>query len=316
MSSPSSSPASETAARPPGPVREPSPATSKPKASRKRSARTPPSRAQNERQEQLPFRPADGSDRPAWDRYYRHVISQDPADAQEKTDAGSLGVARLAALAEDLKAQDWTRVWVPGCGLSPMASVLAEAGLDVLATDISATAIIFQQQRAESEGIAARFFVRDPRTAPPAKDFDLLLVRDLPTLFEGQGLQAVCEALHDALLPERTAVFDIGPADTRKRRHLEAALHDAGFHVPLYQLRQEYLGALVDSGLPHTLVMDRPTLRRTGRHAKDSDARQEASQRLRQIYDDYLDRRPEAEAADLERFGPTSRLAEILYAEG
>jgi hypothetical protein len=258
----------------------------------------------------------DGGDRPAWDRYYRYSIEREPIDAPEKTAVGSLGAERLAALAEDLKAQGWTRVWVPGCGLSPMASVLARAGLDVLATDLSAAAIIFQQQRAESEGVAAKFLVCDPRMAPPATDFDLLLVRDLPTLFEGQDLQAVCEAFHAALLPERTAVFDIGPADSRKRQRLEAALHAAGFHVPLYELRQEYLGELVDSGLPHTLVMNRPTLRRTGRYAKNSDARQKASQRLRQIHDDYLDRRPKAEAADAARLGPTSRLAEILYAEG
>lgn len=278
------------------------------------------------RQGRLPFRPLDRADVEAWNGYLHHVAEQEPADSPEKSAAGSLGLERLAALAQDLRAQSWNRVWMPCCALSPVPTTLAREGLDVLATDPASAAIEFQRaQRGRARADAdeapsasrdvpgARFEQHDPRQGPPAIDFDLVLCLEWPKLYRGDDLASVGRSLFASLTAERTAIFDLGPTPTEERQRVETALVEAGFHVPLFELHRWYRSELLASGIPHSLVLDLPTVRRTNELAHDAGARRAATAKLQKIHQEMLRRRPRAETEDQARLGPETRLAEMLY---
>jgi hypothetical protein len=86
--------------------------------------------------------PEDWNDHAGWDAHHRCQLARPRRDAREET--GSIGADQLPQLAEELKAQGWRSVWVPGCGLSPLACLLAHLGLEVVATDVSPAAVEFQ----------------------------------------------------------------------------------------------------------------------------------------------------------------------------
>ena len=85
-----------------------------------------------EKQPEVPM-PEDWNNRAAWDEYYESRLAQPERDPWDD-ETGSIRVEQLPELAEDLKLRGWREVWVPGCGLSPLARLLAHLGLQVFAT--------------------------------------------------------------------------------------------------------------------------------------------------------------------------------------
>src|SRR5688572_26922129 len=87
--------------------------------------------------------PEDWHDQKGWENYYASLLRDNSLldDAQR---TGSISIDRMPQFIEELNSNNFSKVWVSGCGLSLMPKLLARGGLNVHATDISSSAIAFQ----------------------------------------------------------------------------------------------------------------------------------------------------------------------------
>jgi len=91
--------------------------------------------------------PEDWNDHQGWDTYHESRLARPKRDPWDD-ETGTIGIEHLPQLAEDVKSWGWREAWIPGCGLSPLARLLAHLGMQTVATDVSPVAVGFQRDRA------------------------------------------------------------------------------------------------------------------------------------------------------------------------
>lgn len=191
--------------------------------------------------------PEDWNDHSGWDRYFRDRLARDPVwDSWEGV--GSIPVEKLPRIAADLKSRDWTSVWVPGCGLSPLPKLLARLGLAVVATDVSPAAVAFQQDdrndmgrfaigwETVDEGGSLAAEVHDFREDYRQDAFDIVINVKAFQGFCFEGMKRIAGVHARSLRPGRQAYFDTMNVQGERRDELEQALEDGGFVVPFAAL--------------------------------------------------------------------------------
>jgi hypothetical protein len=207
--------------------------------------------------------PDDWNDHGAWEQFYAAMYAK-----MGKTDWVSDGFERLAIFENDpvrfvtdLKAKQWLRVWVPGCGMSPVPKILAELGLEVHATDISPTAIMFQQTRhkdgpplyasADHQQQPGHFEcqVYDVRSPYLMNYFDLVINVKAFSGFDRDTMCQVADSHYKALKPGRRAQFVTLNAQGELMDAMEDCLMDARFFLPLYGLKRWLKQTLREAGI-------------------------------------------------------------------
>jgi SAM-dependent methyltransferase len=271
--------------------------------------------------------PEDWNDHAGWDAYHASQLARPRRDPWDD-DTGSIRVEQLPRLAADLKAQGWRAVWVPGCGLSPLARLLAHLGLQVVATDVSPAAVEFQRSKGGAFAhLTAGLDPADPagsfaaelhdfRTEFRREAFDLLLNVKAFQAFPVPDLERIARVHAAALRTGRHAYFDTMNVQGERRDQLEQALADGGFVVPLLALHRWYRQALRETGIPHQFVLGQPMIPRTGAYADGGPRRDRDMARLRQISAEYRSRLPAEQQAEQQRIGPEARLAHVIYSTG
>jgi hypothetical protein len=271
--------------------------------------------------------PQDWNAHAGWDRYFRDRLRREPVwDTWEGV--GSIPVNELPRIAADLKSRGWLSAWIPGCGLSPLPKLLARLGLKVVATDVSPTAIAFQQgDRTDvarfadgwgppDESGSLNALVHDFREEFRREAFDIVINVKAFQAFPVEDMRRVAAVHARALKPGRQAYFDTMNVQGQRRDELEQALEDGGFVVPFAAVSRWYRGALRETGIPHLFILGRPMIPRTGEYADDQARWDRDMARLREIDGEYQSRLQAAEEAERARLGPEAKVATVIYSTG
>jgi SAM-dependent methyltransferase len=269
--------------------------------------------------------PEDWNDQAGWDAHYRYRLQQEPPRGVWDG-FGCFRSEVLPQLAADLKSRGRASVWVPGCGISPLPRLLALQGLTVVATDISAAAVAFQQgdrndvtpYAPDWEPVAGGSLtaeVHDFREDFRREAFDLILNVKAFQGFPVGDLGRIAAAHARSLKPGGHAYFETMNVQGQLRDDLEGALEGGGFIVPLAALNRWYRGALRDSGIPHAFLMGLPLVRRTGEY-NEEERWQQGVTRLGEITAEYESRLQAAQEADQARVGPEAKVATVIYVTG
>ena len=191
---------------------------------------TPPAADEHE----VPM-PKDWNDRAGWDAHYESQLARSERDPFDN-ETGSIRAEQLPEIAENLKSRGWLDVWVPGCGLAPLARLLAHVGLRVVATDVSPVAVEFQRGKsgefahlttklgpADSGGSFA-VEPHDFRTVFQREAFDLIINVKAFQGFPLPDMERIAGVHAAALRKGRRAYFDTMNVQGELRDQLEQAL--------------------------------------------------------------------------------------------
>lgn len=270
--------------------------------------------------------PADWNDHAGWDRYFAAKLAAPPDPLDDFF--GSIPTPHLLQLTEQCLAQGWRAVWVPGCGIAPLPRLLAYRGLDVVATDVSPTAVEFQARAADRldspvadlgprvPGGSLRAELHDFRTGFRAEAFDLILNMKAFQAFPVEDMRRIAAVHAGALKPGRTAYFDTMNVQGERRDVLEQALADGGFHVPLLALEQWYRRTLRETGIPFVFILGRPRIPHYHIEGYDQSRRAEDEVRLQAIHQEYESRIRAESEAEQSRVGLRTKTAVVIYNTG
>jgi SAM-dependent methyltransferase len=270
--------------------------------------------------------PDDWTDAAGWDAHHRSRLAR-PRDSLDD-ETGSIRAEQLPQLAADLKAQGWRSVWVPGCGLSPLAYLLAYLGLEVVATDVSPAAVQFQREAPARIGhLTARLGpsdaagsftaeVHDFRSGFRQAAFDLIINVKAFQAFSLPDMVTIAGVHAAALRAGRYAYFDTMNVQGERRDQLEQTLEDGGFVVPLLAVNRWYRQALTQTGIPHIFALGAPVIPRTGEYADGSPKWEADMARLREIVSEHRARVASEQDAERSRIGPEAKMAQVIYSTG
>jgi hypothetical protein len=275
--------------------------------------------------------PKDWHNQKGWEKYYAALIRKDSYLDEAKW-TGSIAFDRLPQFVEELKSNGFSKVWVAGCGVSLMPKLLAKGGLNVHATDISPTAIAFQQnnddpkvaaliQKSEvptSESGSLTAEVHDFTQPYLENYFDFVINVKAIQGFERDVMRQIAKVHYDALKPSRQAIFDTMNVQGERREMLEESIVDAGFFLPFYELNVWYRAKLNETGIPHVFVLGQPMIPRTGEYADDETKWQNDIQILRAIASEFHQKQ-QAEVETVKKHfteHPETKTANIIYSTG
>jgi SAM-dependent methyltransferase len=271
--------------------------------------------------------PRDWNDWSGWDDYYQFELNRRDGES-EPPDLSSFRLEQLPGLAEDLKSQGWRDLWVPGCGLSPLARLLAHLGLQVVATDLSRVAIEFQQsERRGFEDLALKLGPPDPagtfaaalhdfRTPFRTEAFDLILNVKAFQGFRAEDMAGIAAVHAESLRKGRSAYFDTINVQGERRDQMEQTLEDGGFVVPFAKLNRWYRNALRETGISHVFVLGRPIVPWGGPGGMTGKKRDRAMERLQKISAEYQSRLDSERISEEKRIGADSKMAHVIYSTG
>lgn len=274
--------------------------------------------------------PKDWHNQKGWEKCYASLIRKG-SYLDEAKDTGSISFDRLPQFVEELKSNDFSNVWVAGCGLSLMPKLLVKGGLNVHATDVSPSAIAFQRNNddlkvealieksevpaSESGSLTAE--VHDFSQPYLENYFDFVINVKAIQGFDRDAMRQIAKVHYDALKPSRQAIFDTMNVQGERREMLEESIVDAGFFLPYYKLNVWYRAKLNDTGIPHSFILGQPFPRR----GDDADAEtkwQNDKQILQAITAEFRGKQ-QAEAETVKKHfaeHPETRTANVIYSTG
>jgi hypothetical protein len=267
--------------------------------------------------------PSDWNDHRAWEQYYTFQLSQ----PERSQGCNGLHADNLRPLVEDLRTKGGRSAWVPGAGLSPIAFLLAHMGLEVLATDISESAVEFQRGAMnEFPHLEEKLGVSDPRGSLSAElhdmrsefrreAFDLIINVKAISGFRAEDMQRVATVHASALRQGRWAFFDTLNVQGEGRDDLELALESGGFVVPFSAWHRSYRQALRETEIPHIFILGHPMIPAKGKYA-DELKRKADTAKLRKIDMEFRNRLEKERAGEQLRWGGGAKIAQIIYGTG
>jgi len=207
-------------------------------------------------------------------------------------------------------------MWVPGCGLSPLARLLAHFGLDVVATDVSPAAVEFQQNAAArfshlttklGEPDPAGTFsaeVHDFRQRFRLEAFDLIVNVKAFQGFPPPDMAAIASVHAQALRPGRYAYFDTMNVQGERRDQLEQAFwRTAGSSSRCGHSIAGIGERCARPVIPHVFVLGQPMIPRTGEYAEGGPKWDADMARLREVAAEYRTRLALEQEAENSRIG-------------
>lgn len=206
--------------------------------------------------------PEDWDNHEGWERYYAalYIDFGDELWIDDSFERLSLFENDPPKFVSNLKNKGWLKVWIPGCGMSPIPKILTELGLEVHATDISPSAVAFQQTRYENSPLiydldsskqhgSFECRLHDSRLPYLENYFDLVINVKALSGFNSETIKQVAESHYKALKPSREAHFVTLNVQDERRDVIETCLLEAGFFMPFYELNRWQREKLREEGL-------------------------------------------------------------------
>jgi hypothetical protein len=278
--------------------------------------------------------PQDWDDHQAWEKYHVLLATDDLLKPDQQDLEIFFEVDDLYQKMQELQAHNCQTIWFPGCGLSQLPKIFAECGFSVHATDISKTAIAFQNQvnvgaiKKQLKKLARRdksaqplvlssgsyeCTLHDFRTPYLENHFEVIFnIRALQG-FSQESMIKIAQVHYAALKPAGTAYFYTINVFGEHREEIETCLTQSGFFVPGFGIEKWYWQALDDtdfSGI--SLIGEQPHLKKTGEYLHNPEKWQEDKARLDSIFQEYLAKLQEAH----DNIPTDKKIAMIIYATG
>ncbi len=279
--------------------------------------------------------PSDWDDHAGWEAYFASLPSDEFWYNDATTCPGSFSFDRLGPLIDDFISRDWTTVWFPGCGFSPLPRVFASFGFTVHATDIAPSAIEYQNTNESIvQPLIAGVTVENGRNKP---GYLTSWIHDFRTSFgkhkvdaifniksiQGLSQSSMASASRShfaALRPGGVAFFDTMNVQGERRDQLEDALVDVGFYVPIHALSKWYRNALTDTGIPHMFVLGAPMIPQRDDypypHERGSPEYERDIGILRDLTAEYRSRMEAEYEREQESVDETTKHAQVIYSTG
>lgn len=274
--------------------------------------------------------PENWADHEGWERYYSSLYPAGDFEGRS-SNTGSIALRDIGRFASELRNAKAETVWIPGCGVSLLPKVLSQLGFDVFATDISPTAIEFQTsddpriQNLVAKALSSESIV-DGRLVVEVHDlakiyrsdyFDLVLNVKAIQGFDSDAITLIASSHYTALKPGKQAIFDTMNVQGDRRNNLEAALVDAGFVVPFFELNRWYRSELDKTGLPYVFVLGNPIIPWHGDYAENESKRDADMEILRSITTKFYERQQADLEAENEKLrDPAAKIATVIYSTG
>lgn len=277
--------------------------------------------------------PTDWDDHHGWENYFVSLSSDERAFKTAITSTGSFPVEQLGSLFEDFRHHNWSTIWFPGCGFSPLPRIFASFGFETYATDIAPSAVAYQSRntsavqplisgllKGNNDHLNGRLTTRVHDFRTP---FDDIVVDAILNIKALQGLpeasmRKAAQGHYNALRPGGIALFDTMNVQGERRDQLEDCLVDAGFYVPLHRLNKWYRAALNDTGIPYAFVLGSPIIPQTGQypHKLGTPEHYRDREKLRAIAAEYHTRIDTAYQEEQESVNEETKRAQVIYSTG
>jgi SAM-dependent methyltransferase len=285
------------------------------------------------RKEHVFMLPIDWDHHAAWEAHYAGMQATTPEFFATAANPGSFNFHRIMGLIDELRSAGQRSVWFPGCGLSPLPRLFAWCGFEVIATDVSNTALEYQRgNTAVIATLRAQLSLpEEPTTGghllPLQADFrepfgddrfDVILnVKSI----QGLGPDSMRAALSTharSLRPGRTAFFDTMNVQGARRDQLENALVAAGFFRPFHEAEKEYRQALAATGFAYVEILGRPMpVDETGHRQTDKDLAARARASFQPIQERLAQRLEAERERESQRANDArTKLAVVIYSTG
>lgn len=274
-------------------------------------------------------KPKDWNDHEGWETFFSSLYPEGNF-ADECFWAGSISLDSVEQFARELSENQVEKIWFAGCGISLLPKALSQRGFEVYATDISQTAVSFQNSndeqiqnlinsRVKAEIVATGSLLaelQDFRVPYKQTYFDLIINTRAIQGFAEADMLRIAQTHFDALKPSRQAIFDTINVQGEKRKTLERILTEAGFLIPFYELNCWYRDRLNETKLPYVFVLGNPVLPAHGIYS-DSEKRDTDMSILRAITSEFREKQQAELEAENEKLSDAgSKIASIIYSTG
>lgn len=274
--------------------------------------------------------PKDWSNAAGWENYYAGLIDGEGNLDDVAWRTGYFSPDQVTQLAAELKNAKVKTIWIPGCGVSLLPSLLSNAGFTVHATDISQIAVDFQlgsrsdvidmllqRVEIESNGGSLVANVHDFQTEYEVEFFDLVINVKAIQGFNVAEMKKIAFSHFRSLKSGKQAIFDTMNVQGELRENLEYAVVNAGFFLPFYELNLQFRRSLNETGFPYVFVLGQPFIPRSNEYEDDAKWNRDMNV-LRKISADFNEKR----SAEQERVKayyeqtPEAITATIIYSTG
>ena len=248
-------------------------------------------------------KPDDWNNHEEWEKHFASLYPNGKF-AEECFWIGSISLDSIESVANNLKENKVEKIWFAGCGISLLPKALSQRGFEVYATDISPTAIAFQNSDDEriqnlidekvkleiDKSGSLKAEIQDFRQAYKNEFFDLIINTRALQGFDKDTMAKVAQIHFDALKPSYQAIFDTVNVQGERRELFEQSLVNAGFLIPFYELNRWYRNKLNETKLPYVFVLGNPIIPWHGIYADDKDKREQDMEILREITNEFREK--------------------------
>lgn len=274
-------------------------------------------------------KPKDWNDHNEWERFFASLYPNGNF-TDECFWIGSISLSKLEEVSKGLKNDNIQKVWFPGCGISLLPKAFSQRGFEVFATDISNTAINFQNannpkiQEILDKSICLEIDnsfeiqaeIQDFRFHYKENFFDLIINTKAIQGFDQETMAKVAKTHFDALKPSKQAIFDTINVQGENRDLLESVLVKAGFVIPFYELNCWFRTKLSETNIPYAIILGRP-MPFGEDYQFGSPKREEAMKILDEINHEFRIKQQNTIETERERLNdPTAKTATIIYSTG
>lgn len=272
--------------------------------------------------------PVDWDNHQGWENYFAALPSDKYWYEVATKCPGSFHFDRLGPFLKEIHETKYNVIWFPGCGFSPLPRIFASFGFTVYATDISSSAIQYQNnnmpvveplfsqiQYTRKEGVFITK-VHDFRTSFGKQNIDIIFnVKAI----QGLPLPSMKKAIlshYEALRPGGTAFFDTMNVQGIRREELEDSLVECGFYIPLYKLQKNYRKALSETGIPYVFILGEPVIPQEGEYSNNSPKYKKARALIDKITEEYYSRIESEFQQEQKKVDSQTKHAELIYSTG
>jgi uncharacterized protein YozE (UPF0346 family) len=257
-----------------------------------------------------PSLPENWDDHEDWEKHYASLSSSSFLEKHEEELLAPFSeIWEIYEQMLTLMESNEKNLWFPGCGFSYLPKLFAECGFRVHATDISKTAIQYQQNlnvahlKAQIDTLHQNNI--DEETPPLKRGLFEYALHDFRTPYqesyfdaifnvhaiEGFSRQTMTEAatVHCAALrPGRYAYFFTNNLLDEKRNELEKVLGESGFFMPGFEIKKWFHDSLEETGITHIIFMGgHPIIERVGEYQENENKWYKDMDQLDNIFQEY-----------------------------
>jgi hypothetical protein len=275
-------------------------------------------------------KPEDWNNHEGWENHFASLYPNGKFE-DDCIWTGSISLDSIESVANNLKENNVNRIWFAGCGISLLPKAFSQRGFEVYATDVSPTAVAFQNSKDEriqnlidqkvkleiNKSGSLQSEIQDFRQPFKDKFFELVINARAFQGLDKETMAKVAKTHFDSLKPSYQAIFDTVNVQGERRDIFEESLVEAGFLIPFYELNCWYRNKLNKTNLPYVFVLGNPIIPWHGIYADDTDKREQDMKILHEITNEFREKQQAEVESEKEKLNQSkAKVASIIYSTG